>query len=116
MNSQELARLIAELSLEKKAENVKILNLSDITTITDYFVICSADSEMQVKAICDHIVEKMEQRHVKVWHTEGYQSSNWVLLDLVDVVVHIFKPEIRQYYALEKLWGDAEIIEVTDEH
>ena len=114
MESKELAELIANLSLEKKAEDVVLLNLKDVTTISDYFVICSADSDVQVKAITDNITEKLKEQKIKIWHTEGYQSLKWVLLDLVDVVVHIFQPETREYYGLEKLWGDAEITKVED--
>jgi len=116
LDAEQLARYIANLTLEKKAEDVKILDLHDITTITDYFVICSGDSEIQVKAISDFILESLKQQKIKVWHSEGYQALSWVLLDLVDVVVHIFKPEIREYYALEKLWGDAKFIEIKDEN
>lgn len=114
MNSEQLSRFIAELTLEKKAEAVMIMDLRELTSITDYFVICSGDSDIQVKAICDYITEKLEQENLKIWHIEGYQSSNWVLMDLVDVVIHIFKPEVREFYGLEKLWGDAKITKVED--
>jgi ribosome-associated protein len=114
LESKDLASLIAELSLEKKATDVVILNLKEITTITDYFVILSADSDVQAKAIADHLTEQLKTKQIKVWHTEGYSSLKWVLLDLVDVVVHIFQLETRQYYNLEKLWGDAEITRVED--
>jgi len=115
LEAKDLASLIAKLSLEKKAQDVVILNLMELTTITDYFVICSAGSDVQVKAITDFITEQLKAQNIKVWHTEGYSSLKWVLLDLVDVVIHIFQPETRQYYNLEKLWGDAEIISVEDE-
>lgn len=116
MDGKELAQFIAKLTLDKKAENVVIMDLGEITTITDYFVICSAQSDVQVKAISDSITTELKQRDIRAWHSEGHQSLNWVLLDYVDVVVHIFKPEIREYYALENLWGDAKIIEVNDEY
>jgi ribosome-associated protein len=115
LNSKELAQYVADLTLEKKADNVKILNLENLTSISDYFVICSGDSEVQVKAISDHILDSLKDRKIKVWHKEGYQAFNWVLLDLIDVVVHIFKPDVREHYALEKFWGDAKTIEVKDE-
>ena len=114
MESKELVKIIADYSLEKKAEDVIILDLKNITTVTDYFVICTADSTAQVKAVTDYIIEKLKEQKIKVWHTEGYESLTWVLLDLVDVVVHIFQPETRQFYKLEKLWGDAEITKVED--
>lgn len=115
MNSEKLSRFIAELTLEKKAEEVVIMDLREITSITDYFVICSGDSDIQVRAICDHITEQLEKENIKVWHIEGYQTLNWVLMDLVDVVIHIFRPEVREFYALEKLWGDAKITKVEDQ-
>lgn len=114
MDSEKLTQLIVQFSLQKKAEDVVIMDLKDLTTITDYFIICSGDSDSQVKAICDHIIDQLKKEHINVWHVEGYQALNWVLLDLVDVVVHIFQPEVREYYALEKLWGDAKITKVKD--
>ena len=114
MNSKQLSRFIAEVSLEKKAEDVVIMDLKNLTSITDYFVICSGDSDMQVRAISDHIKEKLAQENIKIWHVEGYRSMNWILMDLVDVVIHIFKPEVREFYALEKLWGDAKMTKVED--
>jgi len=114
LDSKELAHLVAQLSLEKKAEDVLILDLRGVTTITDYFVICSGDTDIQVKAISDNIIDELSEQKIKVWHREGYESLNWVLLDLVDVVVHVFRPETRDFYNLEKLWGDAEITKIED--
>ncbi len=116
MDSEQLAHFLANLTLEKKAEQVIIMDLCDITTITDYFVICNGDSETQIKAISDYVLSTLKDKKIKVWHTEGYKALDWVLLDLVDVVVHIFKPDVREFYALERLWGDAKIIEVKDEN
>ncbi|NVM00894.1 MAG: ribosome silencing factor [Candidatus Helarchaeota archaeon] len=113
--SNTLAKKIANLSLSKKAEDVIILDVRELTTITDFFVICSGNSDKQVKAIVDVIIEELEKFGVKPWHKEGYQYLNWVLLDYIDVVVHIFQKDTREYYSLERLWGDAEIISVSDE-
>lgn len=115
MNSKQLAYKITELIFNKKGFNVKILDLKKLTTIADYFVIASADSDTQVKAIATEIDKSLRDEGIKVWHKEGYNSLNWVLLDYVDVVVHIFKKDIRVFYSLERLWGDAEIIDVEDE-
>ncbi len=115
LDSEKLSLLIARLSLEKKAENVIIMDLKEITPITDYFVICSGDSDIQVKAICDYIIEELEKENIQIWHVEGHQALNWVLLDLVDVIIHIFRPEVRDFYALEKLWGDAKITKLEDQ-
>jgi ribosome-associated protein len=110
-----LAKKIAQLALEKKADNVTLLDLRKLTDMTDFFVVCSADSDVQVKAIADHIADGADQIGARPWHEEGLSQRQWVLLDFVDVVVHVFHKEMRRYYALEKLWGDAKIETVTDE-
>lgn len=114
MDSSLLAKKITDLIFNKKGYNVKILDLRKLTTITDYFVICSGDSDTQVRAVADEIDKQLRDEGIRPWHTEGYQASNWILIDFVDVVVHIFKKETREFYNLEKLWGDAPVIEVTD--
>lgn len=114
MESSLLANRISQLIFNKKGYDVKILDLKELTSITDYFVICTGDSDTQIKAIADEIDKKLRDENIKVWHIEGYESLNWVLLDYVDVVVHIFKKETREFYNLEKLWGDAPTIEVDD--
>ena len=114
MHPQTLARRLANLTLEKKASNVKIFDLRRITNVADFFVVCSAESDVQVKAISNHLIETMSGDDTKPWHVEGLQQRQWVLLDFVDVVVHIFLPEVRDFYGLERLWGDAEIEEIVD--
>ena len=114
MDSKNLAIKISELVFEKKGYDVKILDLSKVASFADYFVICSGDSDTQVKAISDEIERKLRDDGVSSWHREGYESLSWVLLDYVDVVAHIFKKDARQYYNLEKLWGDAPVIDAHD--
>ena len=114
MESITLANNIAELIFNKKGYNVKILDLKEVATFTDYFVICSADSDTQVKAIADEIDKSLRDSGLKSWHKEGYRALNWVLIDYVDVVVHVFKKDMREFYNLEKLWGDAPVIEIED--
>ena len=106
MNSKQLANKIAGLIFNKKGFDVKILDISKLTTMTDYFIICSADSDTQVKAIADEVDKNLRDEGIKCWHTEGYKSLSWVLLDYVDVVVHIFQKESRNFYNLEGLWAD----------
>ena len=117
MDSKELAKEIAELILSKKGYDIKILELKGLTTIEDYFVLCTGDSTTQVKAIADNIDKELRDNGIKCYHKEGYDSLNWVLLDYVDVVVHVFKTEARGFYNLEKFWGDApiEIVEDSEE-
>jgi ribosome-associated protein len=110
----ELAKRIAELSLLKKAEDVVILDLRKLTTMSDYFVICSGDSDKQVVAITEAISDGLAEDKIKPWHTEGENSGTWVLMDFVDVVAHIFHKNSREYYKLEELWGDAEVTYIKD--
>jgi ribosome-associated protein len=96
-----------ELAREKKAFSVRILDLRKRSPVTDFFVICSVDAEVQARAVADHITDTLRTQEIRPWHTEGYRDTGWILLDFVDVVVHIFLPRTRDFYALEKLWGDA---------
>ncbi|HSL88796.1 MAG TPA: ribosome silencing factor [Ignavibacteriaceae bacterium] len=114
MNSKDFADFICEMIFSKKGYDVKIIDLRKLATFADYFIICSADSDTQVKAIADEVDKKLRDLGIKCWHKEGFMALKWVILDYVDVVVHIFKKDSREFYNLEKLWGDAEIIEVED--
>ena len=109
-----LAYLAGKLALDKKATDVKILDLRKLSTICDFFVICSASVEIHAKAIADWITENLEKKGIRAWHHEGHQACRWILLDYVDVVVHIFLNEVREFYELEKLWGDAETEELSE--
>ena len=112
VSSSKLAENIAQFALDKKAENVVSLNVKKLTNITDEFVICSSDTNIQVKAIADSIRKNTDHKPVRI---EGYEHLNWVLLDYIDVIVHVFKTSERNYYNIEKLWGDASIREFIDE-
>ncbi len=114
MTARTLARKIAQLALTKKAGDVVIVDLRKVTPIADFFVICSADSDTQVRAIADAVTIGMEKLGQQVWHNEGYSHLNWVLLDYVDVVAHVFRKEVRSFYNLERLWGDAKFEHVQD--
>ncbi len=113
MTSYKLARKAADLALDKKAYDIKILDLRKVSVMCDYFVICSADADVQVKAIADHMRDKLKREGQRCWHREGYDGLRWVLLDYVDVVVHVFLKEIREFYDLEALWGDAPSEEIA---
>lgn len=115
MDSLEFAKEISEIMLDKKGFKIRILDLRKLSAFADYFVICSASSDTQVKAISDAIDKTLRDRGIKSYHREGYEALNWVLLDYFDVVVHVFKTDARDYYNLEKLWGDADVIEIEDE-
>ena len=105
--SQALARLAARLTLTKRAEDVMILDLRKLDGVCDFFVIATGHSEVQVKAIADAVEDGLRVEGQRPWHTEGYEARRWILLDYVDVVVHVFHARAREYYLLDKLWGDA---------
>jgi ribosome-associated protein len=109
-----LAKRIADLMISKKAYDVVILDLKKLTSAADYFVICSTDSDTQVRAVADAVRDGMEESNERVWHYEGYQALKWIVLDYVDVVVHVFHKEERSFYNLDRLWGDAKRTEVQD--
>lgn len=114
MDSKLFAEKIADLVFNKKGYDVRIIDLRNLATFSDFFVICSADSDTQVKAIADEIDKSLRDEGIKCWHKEGYMALSWVLLDYVDVVVHVFLKEAREFYNIEKLWGDAPSAEVID--
>ena len=113
MKSPVLAKKIAQLTLGKKAHDVLLMDLRKLTSVTDFFVLCSADSDIQVKAVVDAVEDGMEKAGVDAWHREA-GSTNWVILDYVDVVLHVFHKNTRSFYNLEKLWGDAAIVRLQD--
>jgi ribosome-associated protein len=104
--------IAGQLVLSKKAENVKAIDVRNVSNVTDYFLICSADTDIQVKAIADAVRKGTPH---KPWKTEGYEHRYWVLLDYIDVVIHIFRTTERDYYSLDKLWADAPTWTLTDE-
>ena len=107
MQPKNLALLIRDASLDKKAENPVILDLAKVTNVARYFVIFHGNSDRHVKALADHIINTAEEKKVKLFHCEGLQDGLWVLLDFGVVIVHIFYKTTREYYGLERLWGDA---------
>lgn len=114
MTSKNFAKKISGLIFNKKGYDVVIMDLRNIASFADYLVICSADSDVQVKAIADEVDKSLSKDGIKCWHKEGYKALQWILLDYIDVVVHVFKKSTREYYNLEKLWGDAPTEKVKD--
>ncbi len=109
-----LAKHIASHAIGKKARNVVLMYLRKKSGATDFFVICTGDSDTQVKAIADAVRDGMNGRGYRVWHSEGFRALQWILLDYVDVVVHVFHKDVRHFYNLERLWSDAKIYPVED--
>lgn len=112
MNTEEKVSIGVRAFRDKKAESVIVLDLRDLSSITDYFIICSGKSTTQVGALAEAIDEEYALRGISLLHREGLVESGWILLDYGDVIAHIFMEEIRNYYALEHLWGDAPIFNI----
>lgn len=107
LDAQSLARTAARLTLNKRAEDVMILDLRELDGVCDFFVLATGSSEVQTRAIADGVEEGLRAEGLRPWHVEGYEARRWILLDYVDVVVHVFHAKAREYYLLDKLWGDA---------
>jgi ribosome-associated protein len=114
-DTQKLVDVIGEGLLENKAENITVLDVHELTTLTDRFIVCHAATEVQIKAITNSVIqatrEKLDERP---WQEEGRSANRWVILDYVNVVVHIFRKDLRTHYALEQIWGDADISTIED--
>lgn len=104
-------RLVVQAALDRKAVDVKVLELADVSDFTDFFLICSGTNERQVQAIADNIDDVLRQEKVRPLHIEGQQNARWVLMDYGgDMVVHVFHQEEREHYDLERLWSDAPVV------
>ena len=110
MEAVELAKKIVEIAADKQASDVVLLDTRKACSFADYFVICSADNDRQIEAIHEAIDEALKKESVNTYHYEGTASSGWVLLDVGNIIVHIFTPLEREYYQLESLWGEAPVI------
>ena len=98
----------------KKAEEIKVIKISELTVMADYFIIANGTNVNQVHALCDNVSEELAKLGLHTKQTEGYASGNWVLMDYGDIIIHIFDKESRSYYDLERIWKDGKIVELTD--
>ena len=116
LSGEELCRLVVHGMLEKKAANIVVMDLRNVkNAITDFFVICSGNTDTQIDAIATSIDEEIfKASRIHPWHQEGKQNKEWILLDYVDVVAHVFRKDRRKFYDLESLWGDAELTEIAE--
>ncbi len=110
LESEELARAVLDFAADKFGEDILLMDIRPVSTVADYFVLCSAASERQVDAIRQHIVEELSKKQVHPLHQEGTAASGWMLLDYGSLIVHVFLPTTRRYYQLEQLWKDARIV------
>ena len=114
LTPKELAFALAEIAKNKKAHDIKILKIEDLTVLSDYFVICSGTSTTHVKTLAEEMEFQLKQRDIPPNHVEGRESGNWLLIDYGGVVAHVFLQETREFYSLERMWGDAELVAFED--
>ena len=113
MNSYELAVVLARALDSKKGQDIRVLKTEELTTLADYFVLCTASSNTQVKAVSDACEEAAEKNGERAHHIEGHRDGAWLLMDFSSVVVHVFTDEARKFYDLERLWGDAQEMDLN---
>ena len=110
--NNETVNLIFKVLDEKKAKDIEVLKVSELTTMADYFIIATGGSDRQVQALAEHVEDEMSKQGIEPINKEGYRTADWILLGYDDVVVHIFQSETRDFYDLERIWKDAERIEM----
>ncbi len=116
MTSLEVSKLAAKALSAKKGLDIKVIKIEDISVLADYMVIATGTSNTQVKAMADNVEYELDNAGVSVSHIEGYRSNTWILMDYIDVIVHVFIDETREFYDLERLWKDGEEIDRSEEH
>lgn len=114
MNSNEIAKLAITALEDKKAEDIKVIDISEVSVIADYFIIANGTNRSQIQTLSDHVEEILGKAGVKLRQVEGYDSANWVLLDFHDVIIHVFDKENRLFYDLERIWRDGKMIEAAE--
>ena len=111
ISPERVLSMVVAAAEDKKAYNVVALNLQNISLLADYFVICHGNSETQVQAIASEVRKKAEEHGIRIRGIEGFDKARWILVDLGDVIVHVFHRDDREYYNLERLWSDAKVVE-----
>ena len=114
MNPKEVAALAAKALDDKKGVNIALLEIADVTTLADHFLICTGTSNTHVKALCDAVEKAMDEAGEPALRREGHRSGTWVLLDYGCIVIHIFSQEAREFYSLERLWNDGKALDLSE--
>lgn len=114
MNETEILKVITDACLDKKGTDVKVLDLRGLCCFTDYFILVTGNNKSQVQAIADNVNEAMAKAGISLKSTEGYDNASWILQDYSDYVVHVFLPETREFYNLERIWRDAKVMNIED--
>lgn len=113
-SSKEMARIAIDALEDKKAEDIKVIDISEVSVLADYFIIASGTNRSQIQAMVDNVDEKLYKAGYERKQLEGYDTANWILADYKDIIVHVFDNENRLFYDLERIWRDGKIIEVKD--
>ena len=111
MESREMAKLAVAALEDKKGEEIRIIDISEVSVLADYFIIANGSNISQVQALCDNVSEMLGRAGVHTKQVEGYESANWILLDFGDIIVHVFDKENRLFYDLERIWRDGKLVE-----
>ena len=114
MEAKEMAKLAIQALEDKKAEDVKVIDISNISTIADYFIIASGKNRSQIQAMCDNVDETLGRAGISMKQTEGYKNANWILMDYGDIIVHLFDTENRLFYDLERIWRDGKEMDMSE--
>ena len=115
MKLNSISKKIIECIKSKKGTDITILDVRKLSSLTDYFIICTSDSEPQTRAIANHIKKELSREKIKPFQIEGLDYLEWVLMDYFDIVIHVFKKETREFYNIERLWGDAKITKIDND-
>lgn len=114
-DSQEMVEIITEALLSRKGKDITVLDVSELTTLTDFFVVCHGTSDVQIKALADAVEDDMREKiGERAWKKEGLQGRAWVILDFVNIVVHVMTKEKRDFYGIERMWNDAKVTHIKD--
>lgn len=114
LSSKEAAFLAVKALDNKKARDLIMLEVKPVTTLTEYMILATGTSDTHIRALCDEVEKRMEEAGERVWHREGYRGDTWIVMDFCGVMVHVFTQEQRKFYDLERLWGDAPMVDLTD--
>ena len=116
MTKKKLLKIIIECLLDKKALEINLIDVKKLTSLTDTFIICSSESEPQTKAIMNHVLGTLNENSIKPLHIEGQENLKWILIDYASIVINIFDKKTREFYSIERLWGDAKIEKVKESY
>lgn len=112
--STNMLKICIEALEDKKAEDIKVIDISEVSVLADYFIIAGGNNHSQIQALCNNVEEKLGKAGYSVKQVEGYETANWILMDFGDIIVHIFDKENRLLYDLERIWRDGKIIDMND--